>query len=73
MNSFSPDEVRSQAKPGLFDEPIGGMWLALDEAYPKGTEVLVTAELDEKNTALQITAALKNDPSIKSKLFFLTG
>ena len=49
------------------------MWLALDKAYPKGTEILVTAELDEKNSSLQITAILKNDPSVKVSCSLSTG
>jgi molecular chaperone DnaK len=55
------------------DEKIGEMWLALDKAYPQGTEVLVTAELDEKNSSLQITAALKNNPSVKVSSSFSRG
>ena len=57
---YSPDDVSQRS-----DERIGDMWLALDKAYPKGTEILVTAELDEKNSSLQTMAVLKNDPSIK--------
>jgi molecular chaperone DnaK len=55
------------------DEKIGEMWLALDKAYPSGTEVLVTAELDEQNGSLQITAALKNNPSVKVSSSFSRG
>ncbi|NJK58427.1 MAG: Hsp70 family protein, partial [Pleurocapsa sp. SU_5_0] len=54
---YSPDDVSKRD-----DERIGDMWLALDKSYPQGTEVLVTAELDEKNGSLQTTAILKNDP-----------
>ena len=57
---YSPDEVSKRD-----DERIGDMWLALDKSYPQGTEILVTAELDEKNSSLQTTAILKNDPSVK--------
>jgi len=64
---FSPDEVRDK------DESIGEMWLALDKSYPKGTDVLLTAELDEKNSALQLTAVLKNDSSIRVSCSFSRG
>ncbi|MDJ0736171.1 MAG: Hsp70 family protein [Nostocaceae cyanobacterium] len=46
-------------------EPIGKMWLPLYQRYPQGTEILVTLELDEYMGDLQITAVLKNDPSVK--------
>ncbi len=49
------------------------MWLALDKSYPKGTDVLLTAELDEKNSALQLTAVLKNDSSIRVSCSFSRG
>ena len=65
---YSPDDVSKRD-----DERIGDMWLALDEAYSKGTEVLVTAELDEKNGSLQTTAILKNDPSVKVSCSLSTG
>ena len=65
---YSPDDVSKRD-----DERIGDMWLALDKAYPKGTEVLVTAELDEKNSSLQTTAILKNDPSVKVSCSLSTG
>lgn len=65
---YSPDDVSKRG-----DERIGDMWLALDKAYPKGTEVLVTAELDEKNGSLQTTAILKNDPSVKVSCSLSTG
>jgi molecular chaperone DnaK len=64
---YNRDEVSNR------DDLIGDMWLALDKAYPKGTEVLVTAELDEKNSSLQITAILKNDPSVKVSCSLSTG
>jgi molecular chaperone DnaK len=64
---FSPDEVRNE------DESIGEMWLALDKPYPKGTEIFLTAELDEKNSALQLTAVLKNDSSIRISCSFSRG
>ena len=65
---YSPDDVSKRD-----DERIGDMWLALDKAYPKGTEVLVTAELDEKNNSLEITAILKNDPSVRVSGSFSRG
>jgi molecular chaperone DnaK len=64
---FNSDDVSHR------DEKIGEMWLALDKAYPQGTEILVTAELDEKNSSLQITAALKNNPSIRVSSSFSRG
>ena len=65
---YSPDRVSNRG-----NERIGDMWLALDKAYPKGTEILVTAELDEKNGSLQTTAILKNDPSVKVSCSLSTG
>ncbi len=67
------DLVKEDLDKSQNNEPIGQMWLALDEFYPQGTEVLVTVELDEQNSALQITAALKNDPSIKVSSSFSRG
>ncbi len=64
---YNRDEVSNR------DNLIGDMWLALYKAYPKGTEVLVTAELDEKNGSLQITANLKNDPSVRVSGSFSRG
>jgi molecular chaperone DnaK len=64
---FSPDEQHQE------DESIGDIWLALEESYPRGTEVEVIAELDEENSSLQITAALKNDPSQKVSRSFSRG
>ena len=66
---YSPDKVFDDRD----DDRIGDMWLALDKAYPKGTEILVTAELDEKNSSLQTTAILKNDPSVKVSCSLSTG
>ncbi|MEH2323213.1 MAG: Hsp70 family protein [Nostoc sp.] len=54
-------------------EAIGKMWLPLYQRYPKGTEVLVTLELDELRGELQITAILKNDPSVKVGSLFSRG
>ena len=65
---YSPDKVSNRD-----DERIGDMWLALDKSYPQGTEILVTAELDEKNSSLQTTAILKNNPSVKVSCSLSTG
>ncbi len=54
-------------------EPIGKMWLPLYQRYPKGTEVLVTLELDEQMSGLQITAVLKNDLAVKVSSLFSRG
>ncbi|MBE9117904.1 Hsp70 family protein [Lusitaniella coriacea LEGE 07157] len=54
-------------------EPIGKMWLPLYSSYPQGTEVLVALELDEQMGDLQITAVLKNDPSVKVSSLFSRG
>ncbi len=54
-------------------EPIGKMWLPLYQRYPKGTEILVTLELDEFRGELQITAILKNDPAVKVGSLFSRG
>lgn len=55
------------------NEPIGEMWLGLHKPYPKGTEVLVTLELNEQMGNLQISAFLKNDPSVKVSSSFSRG
>ncbi|MBW4550264.1 MAG: Hsp70 family protein [Aphanocapsa sp. GSE-SYN-MK-11-07L] len=55
------------------DEPIGQMWLGLKQYYSKGTEVAVSVELDEKVGDLCITAALKNDPSVRVSSSFSRG
>lgn len=49
------------------------MWLGLNEVYPKGTEILVNLELDEKNSALKMTATLKNDPAERVSCTFSRG
>ncbi|MBD2777213.1 Hsp70 family protein [Iningainema tapete] len=64
---FSPDEVRKE------DDSIGDMWLGLDQSYPRGTEILVNLELDEKNSDLAITAILKNNPSVRVSCTFSRG
>ncbi len=70
---FSPDQVSEDLDHVKRDERIGEMWLALDKAYPKGTEVIVAVELDEKNNSLQLTATLKNNSSIKVSCSFSRG
>ncbi|WP_330202148.1 Hsp70 family protein [Cyanobacterium sp. Dongsha4] len=70
---FSPDEVREAIDLRKNDERIGDMWLALDKPYPKGTEVDVMVELDEQNSALTMTACLKNNPSIRVSGSFSRG
>ncbi|MDB9312019.1 Hsp70 family protein [Spirulina sp. CS-785/01] len=70
---YSPDRVRENIDKQNQDERIGEMWLALDHPYPRGTEVSVTAELDEKNGSLQITAALKNNPAVRVSCSFSRG
>ncbi|MEB3196143.1 MAG: Hsp70 family protein [Candidatus Sericytochromatia bacterium] len=55
------------------DEPIGDMWLGLDKAYPKGTEVLALFDLDETCSVLQITASLKHNPAVKVSRTFSRG
>jgi molecular chaperone DnaK len=69
----SPDRVSEDLDRLNRDERIGEMWLALDQPYPRGTEVAVTVELDEKNSSLQITAALKNNPAVRVSCSFSRG
>ena len=70
---FSPDDVRGQRDLQSHDESIGDMWLVLNASYPKGTEVLLTIELDEQHSSIQITAILKNDPSVRESCSFSRG
>lgn len=70
---FSPDNVKEGIDLSKNDERIGEMWLALDKPYPKGTEVDVMMELDEENSALTMTACLKNNPSIRVSGSFSRG
>ena len=70
---FSPDEVRSQVDRQEHDELIGDMWLVLNNVYPQNTEVLLTVELDEQHNSIQLTATLKNDPSIRTSCSFSRG
>jgi molecular chaperone DnaK len=64
---FSPDDVRETS------ERIGVLWLGLDKKYPVGTEIQVYLELDEKNSDLQMTAILKNEPNVKVSCTFSHG
>ncbi len=70
---FSPDDVRSQADQEKHDELIGDMWLILNESYPKGTEILLTIELDEQHSSISMNAILKNDPSVRENCSFSRG
>jgi molecular chaperone DnaK len=70
---FSPDDVRSQRDRQQHDESIGEMWLVLNAAYPRDTEVLLTIELDEQHSSIQISAILKNDPSVRESCSFSRG
>jgi molecular chaperone DnaK len=70
---FSPDDVRSQVDSLQHDELIGDMWLVLNAAYPRGTEILLTVELDEQHHSIQIAAILKNDPSVRESCSFSRG
>ncbi len=70
---FSPDQVRKELDGVDEDESIGHMWLGLDHWYPRGTEVLVNLELDEKNSDLGITAILKNNLSVRVSCTFSRG
>jgi len=67
LRFFNQDHVA-----GL-DEPIGDVWLGLDRAYPKGTEVLAMFELDETSNVLQVTACLKRHPEVKVSRTFSRG
>jgi molecular chaperone DnaK len=70
---FSPDDVRSQLDRQQHDERIGEMWLVLNRSYARGTEIVLTVELDERNNSLQMTAALKNDPSVRASCSLSRG
>ncbi|MGI0483629.1 Hsp70 family protein [Geminocystis sp. CENA526] len=71
---FSPDKVKDGIELGKkHDERIGDMWLALDKPYPRGTEVDVMVELDEENSALTMTASLKNNHAIRVSGSFSRG
>ncbi|WP_066382482.1 Hsp70 family protein [Anabaena sp. CA = ATCC 33047] len=70
---FNPDQVRQELDGLDAEDSIGDMWLGLDEVYPKGTEILVNLELDEKNSDLKMTATLKNDPAVKVSCTFSRG
>ncbi|WP_329608375.1 Hsp70 family protein [Nostoc sp. CMAA1605] len=70
---LNSNEVKQELDGVDKKESIGDMWLGLDAAYPKGTEILVNLELDEKNSDLTMTATLKNDPSVKVSCTFSRG
>jgi molecular chaperone DnaK len=70
---FSPDQVREDLDGIYEDDSIGDIWLGLNQSYPRGTEVLVNLELDEKNNDLGMTATLKNDPSERVSCTFSRG
>lgn len=70
---FNHDQVSANLDKIERDEPIGEMWLGLDQHYPRGTEVMVNLVLDEKNSALTIRATLKNDPSVSVGCTFSRG
>ena len=70
---FNPDQVRQDLDGVGGNESIGDIWLGLNQSYPRGTEVLVNLELDEKNSVLGMTATLKNDPSERVSCTFSRG
>ncbi|HLP87984.1 MAG TPA: Hsp70 family protein [Nostocaceae cyanobacterium] len=65
LEFLSPDNVKEEIEQTNKEDLIGEMWLGLDEYYPQGTEIVVSLEIDERMGYLQVTAALKNDPSVK--------
>ncbi|MEH2404013.1 Hsp70 family protein [Nostoc sp.] len=67
---FSPDQVRQDLDGIYEDDSIGNIWLGLKQSYPRGTEVLVNLDLDEKNSELKMTATFKNDPSERVSYIF---
>jgi len=73
LEFFSPDKVAEDLDNKKNDERIGDMWLPLDSDYPKGTEIEVYYELDDKENALKVRANLKNDPSVKVEASFSRG
>ncbi|MCC5627892.1 Hsp70 family protein [Nostoc sphaeroides CHAB 2801] len=70
---FSPDQVRQDLDGIYEDDSIGDIWLGLNQSYPRGTEVLVKLELDEKHSGLKMTATLKSDPSERVSCTFSRG
>lgn len=70
---FSSDQVREEMDGVYEDDSIGDIWLGLNQSYPRGTEVLVNLELDEKHSGLKMTATLKNDPSERVSCTFSRG
>lgn len=70
---FSPDKVSAELDNIERDEPLGEMWLGLDQHYPRGTEIMVNLMLDEKNNDLSFRATLKNDPAVSVSCTFSRG
>jgi molecular chaperone DnaK len=70
---FSPDKVSAELDNIERDEPLGEMWLGLDQHYPRGTEIMVNLILDEKNNDLSFRATLKNDPAVSVSCTFSRG
>lgn len=62
---FSPDRVAEQLDSHQQNDRIGDLWLPISEDLPKGTEIVVFYELDEKETELKVSAYLRNKPSVK--------
>jgi len=73
LQFFSPDKVEEQLDGKKDDERIGDMWLPLEGDYPKGTEIEVYFELDDKESELKVRANLKSDPSVKVEASFSRG
>ncbi|WP_310483326.1 Hsp70 family protein [Chamaesiphon sp. VAR_48_metabat_403] len=55
------------------DELVGDLWLSLPKSYPTGTEVTVALELDEQTSSLQVSAFLRQDPSVRGSCTFSRG
>jgi molecular chaperone DnaK len=70
---FSPDEVSKDLDGIGNDESIGAMWLTLERDYPKGTEIQINLDLDDKENSLNIHAHLRNDPSINTSCCLSRG
>lgn len=64
---FSPDWVSGK------EDPIGKMWLALDEDFPKGTTLQAFLELEDGSEVLKVTACVENAPHIKVSRTFTRG
>lgn len=64
---FSPDWVSGK------EDPIGKMWLAFDEDFPKGTTLQTFLELEDGNEVLKVTACVENAPHVKVSRTFTRG